>query len=160
MIESKEKIYWHYTSLERFAQIMESGVIMPATANVGAKEKPVVWFSANQFWEHTATKAILQYGQIRGLRREEMFQRGVGRIGVSVESAPYDWEGFKKHSGISNKTSKHLVKRAKEVKSSPKDWQVSFEPVTRDKWLRMEVWQPSYGKWKSLEEIAAERDKA
>lgn len=155
-LEMKTKIYWHYTSLERFAQIMESGVILPATAHTGKNEKPVVWFSANQFWEQTANKAIIQYGQIRGLTREEMFRLGVGRIGVSIESVPYNWEGFKKVSGILNRVSKGLVVSAKKVKSNPKDWRVSFEPVIREKWLRMEVWQN--GKWKSLQDIAAEAD--
>jgi hypothetical protein len=154
--QSNKNIYWHYTTLERFAEIMESGVILPATAYVGKNEKPVAWFSANQFWEQTANKSILLYGQIRGLTRKEMFHLGVARIGVSIETAPYDWEGFKKLSGISNRVSKGLVAAAKNAKSNPKDWRVSFEPVIRDKWLRIEVWQS--GKWESLQDIAAEAD--
>ena len=66
---------------------------------------------------------------------------GIGRIGVTSDAAPYDWEGFKKYSNVSNKMIKGLVKAAKDVRANPQDWRVSFTPVANDKWVMIQIWE-------------------
>ena len=47
---------WHYTTGQKLAAILRSGVILPTTAKVPPHEKPVAWFSTSPTWEPTATK--------------------------------------------------------------------------------------------------------
>ena len=51
-------ILWHYTFLPHLESILREGLIRPATALVEPPERPIVWFSKNQFWERTVTKSM------------------------------------------------------------------------------------------------------
>jgi hypothetical protein len=78
-------LVWHYTPGIEFSLIMETGVIRVSTLNIGATEKPLVWFSSNPRYEQTVrriahrpdgTDEILG---MEGIRRE---CGGIFRIGV------------------------------------------------------------------------------
>jgi hypothetical protein len=47
----KPEMLWHYTIGYHLPEILRSGVIRQA-ATLDADERPVVWFSSNQEWEH------------------------------------------------------------------------------------------------------------
>jgi len=49
---------WHYTFLPHLETILRGGLIRPATALVKPPERPIGWFSRNQFWERTVTKEM------------------------------------------------------------------------------------------------------
>lgn len=133
---------WHYTVGERLWSILRDKIIKPATAGVPAGERPVVWFTTNPAWEPTANKGIWRNGELLWLTKEETAAEGGGlfRIEVAPDAAPYGWEEFKRLSGISGRTSKRLARIARQRGSNYHDWRVSFEPVTSDKWLRIETW--------------------
>ena len=147
---------WHYTTGHRFVEIVRSGEIIPATANVPAHERPVVWFSTDPHWEPTANKALKDNndGSIRDLSREETATHdgGLVRIEVGPETAPYRWADYKRMSGIFAAEAAGLVKAARRAGSDPCHWRVSFESVPRAKWIGVQVWFK--GQWISSEEAA------
>jgi len=57
-----KKVY-HYTTGDRFQSIANAGEIIPATYGVLPPEKPAVWLSTAEEWEHTATKGIMRDGE-------------------------------------------------------------------------------------------------
>jgi hypothetical protein len=141
---------WHYTTGRAFISIVEFGWILPATAFVPKGEKPAVWFSLNQDWEQTANKGGLEEdGTRRTLTREETCERGGGlvRFGVAVEAVPCDWNGFKKRSGIRPETARCLAARGRACGADPNEWRVSFEPVPREQWVAVDVWDRATGAW-------------
>src|SRR4029077_12352964 len=84
---SVNKQCWHYTTGQCAAMIIESKVLRPADCDISPREKPIVWFSANQFWELTANKGIIDGGIRRTATMEETAHHGGGlfRFGVSEE---------------------------------------------------------------------------
>lgn len=139
-----EEIVWHYTTGELFRLIVESGELRPATTYVPENERPIVWFSSNKNWEQTANKALRNNdGTVRSLDRDEMAALGGGlvRIGVHPETAPHDWHALKELSRMSSKMAQGLYKSAIRKGSRPGEWRGTFEPVPREKWTAVEVYQ-------------------
>jgi hypothetical protein len=133
---------WHYTVYLRWVDIAASGTLRPATALLGARERPVVWFSMNPVWEETANKSWQNRIGWRRLTRAETEVKGLGlvRIAVAPEVAPYTWEDFKRLSGIARSDSRRLEAVAREDGASLAEWRVSFEPVRREHWSSVERW--------------------
>jgi hypothetical protein len=149
------ELYWHYTA--RLKEILESGVILPATANVPEREIPIVWFSTNQDWEKTVTKVIrrrdgTETGQ---LSRDDLVAHGFtcARIGVSPETAPHHWVALKRIGRINNATARGLYSEALKKGADPMEWRGTIDPVMQDKWLAIEIFNE--GQW-----IRYERDEA
>ena len=93
---AETNILWRYTFLPHLESILRDGLIRPATALVEPPERPIVWFSKNQFWERTVTKSMkFSDGRSIELDFKGMVKHGVFpvRIGVLPETAPYDWLG-------------------------------------------------------------------
>lgn len=78
---------FHYTTGLKLRAIINTGHIKPSTARIGPYEKPVVWFSASQRWEPTATKCPVP-GKA-GQRITAKLQNGLVRITVPTSCAPY-----------------------------------------------------------------------
>ena len=139
------ELVWHYTFGEAFRSILENGLIMPATANVSERERPIVWFSTNQEWDQTVPKGLMKNGVIVDLDREAMIAAGLrlGRIGVSPVTAPYLWSTLKRLSRMNDRMSRGLVAAALAKGADPMEWRGTFESVPREKWVAVEVWQDS-----------------
>ena len=146
---------WHYTTVNRALQIVESGVIKPATAFVPKGEKPAVWFSSNQFWENSCNKGILDPTQPTGTRtatKEEMILLGDGlaRIGVAPRIAPYNWEELKKRRGINPQIARKLASMGKKDNYDSSEWRVSFDAVHEDFWDDIQLWEIEKKVWVSI----------
>jgi hypothetical protein len=136
---------WHYTV--RLKEIIDSGVILPATANVPDRERPIVWFSINQDWERTATNAIEGPDGTRvDLDREGLLKHGqtVARIGVGPETAPHHWATLKRLGRIKTRMARGMVRVASECGADPMEWRGTFDPVPSDKWLAIEVYENGF----------------
>jgi hypothetical protein len=139
---------WHYTTGQKFLQILESGEIRPAFAGVPDGELPIVWFSSNQFWEKTACKGWQESdGSILSLTMEETRKLGGGlfRIGVSGETAPHDWLALKLLSGMKSGMARRMGTVALRHNARPEEWFGTFEAVSVEKWAAVEVYQD--GQW-------------
>jgi len=147
MNESRTKaVYWHYTTNQGLTGILRDQVIRPATAAVDRRERPIVWFSTNQDWEKTVTKA-LKYsdGRLVALKTPPQFVRfgvrvRVFRIGVLPQSAPLHWCQLKAMAGIKPKVIKGLVRSAIELGADPSEWRGTFEPVPATEWISLQEW--------------------
>ncbi len=133
---------WHYTVGQCLRSILDTLAITPATEGVPPGELPVVWLSAHPLWEPTANKGRKgPNGEIIRLSKEETAAYGEGlyRIEVSPEAAPYSWEDFRRLSGVSSRLAKSLARIARQCGSNYHDWRISFEPITAEKWLSVEI---------------------
>lgn len=140
---AKPSIVWHYTVGEHLEDIVAEGWIRLTMVEVPENERPAVWFSSNPQWEVTANKRWREDdGTARELNREETHERGGGlaRIAVSIATAPHDWLAFQRLSGIEERHAKKLASEGFKRGASWKEWFVSFDPVPREKWLAVEVW--------------------
>jgi len=54
----RTSLLWHYTTGTHFREIVDDGMILPATAFLAPGERPIVWCSANPLWEPPACQAI------------------------------------------------------------------------------------------------------
>jgi len=151
---------WHYTTGEKLIAILEDGLIKPTSCRIDPGERAAVWFSANQWWEPTASKTLEHNGTLRALSMSETAYCGNGlvRFGVAAETAPVSWRQFRTLSGISPETYRNLARAGKKHGADPRQWYASFEPVPRDKWLAIEVLQND--KWMFISDAITERSAA
>jgi len=149
------QIVWHYTNGIVIAEILRSGVIQLATAAIGARERPVAWFSTEPFWEPSATRGELtspppadtvagqpvsiRLDTIRRFTGEEMDQIvGRYRIGVVATAARHGWESFKRLSGIDKGLARSMETADPAVSGDVRHWRASFQPVGREHWRAVE----------------------
>lgn len=142
------ELRWHYTTGEKFKLITESGAILPTALFLSPGERAAVWFSSNQFWEPTAAKVWLgDDGSQTQLDMAQTAERGEGlvRFGVLPEVAPHNWNEFKRLSGVHSRMAKGMYSGGISQGAKPSEWYVTFDPVPREKWAAVEVWQDE--KW-------------
>lgn len=131
---------WHYTSSESFISIANDGLVLPTTLYVPAGERPIVWFSTEDFWEPTATKKCSLTGKM--LTLDEMLKHEVlpVRIGVNPTVAPHRWSDLKLLSGINPDTARALASSGKQMGANPSRWRGTFEAVPAEKWEAVEYY--------------------
>ena len=120
---------------------MADGFIKPADIGIAPGEKPVVWFSANQFWEETVWKVWVSEDNktTRELSMGGLHDVcGIYRIGVAAETAPLTWDDIKTTSGMPEASANGLQRVARERGAKPKEWRGTFKPVPKDKWIAVE----------------------
>ena len=84
LTEARGPNLWHYAPAAYLERITNSGCLRPSNP-WAPNELPLLWFSANQFWEPTATKMICDTnGRLRPLTYSEMKQIGIVRFGISA----------------------------------------------------------------------------
>ena len=138
------KLVWHYTYGDVLPQIMADGFLRRTDRYIGLGEKPILWFSTNQFWEETFFKGQVQDdGSVEDLGFAAMINAGIVlyRIGVAPETVPLTWADLKEMS----REASGLVRSAREWHANPREWRGTFDRVPRDKWLAVEVQQK--GRW-------------
>jgi hypothetical protein len=143
---------WHYTVGPSFESILDDGFIRPATAGVPIGERPIVWFSMDQYWENTVIKGNrLPDGTVEVLKMVGLLERGFSlfRIGVDAAVAPYKWSELKSLSGMSSEMARGLKASAKKHNANPSSWRGTFDPVTWEKWEAFECFKS--GDWVTLE---------
>lgn len=123
-----------------------------ATAGIPENEKPAVFFSYNQIWEPTCNKLLKKIGSNILIRStfEQMKEIGIARIAVNENSVPYNVYEYKRLSGINNKNWKHFIKLAKELHSNIDDYRVSFEPIHKNNWLKIETFNKTTNIWETI----------
>lgn len=137
------QLLWHYTPLVHIPHIIADKRIKTADAAIDVGEKPAVWFSANQLWEPTAGKRWRRPdGNVHLLSMHETHSLGQGpvRIGVSRDTAPHNWDAFRRLSGVSKKTAGYMKKAGYARGARISEWFVTFNPVPIELWVAVEVW--------------------
>jgi hypothetical protein len=149
-------LVWHCTTGRNFIEIVADGAIKPAKLLIGPSERPVVWFSRNPLWEPTANKLWLASdGSLVPLDMEQTYRLcgGLVRIGVTEDVAPYNFRQLQKVARISSKMAARLRDAGIKVGANPSDWYASLEPVPREKWSAVEVWNGSHWEHVPTDEV-------
>ncbi len=144
MSNHRAETIWHYTTGQNIPLIEADGVILTSRYICG-REREAVWFSSNPVWEKTAAKGWRdpltgENGTFRTMEEHVEYCGGLFRIGVSLETAPHDWNAFRRLSGILPKYANGLRQTGYRWGARISQWYVSFEPVPRSKWLSIENW--------------------
>jgi hypothetical protein len=129
-------IVWHYTNSVRLCDIVDDGVIKPGKQWFEIRHP--VWFSSDPDWEPTAN-------HLMGRR---------ARVGVDPATAPYRWEDYAEVAGVKQELADDLYNNAIWLKSNPDGWLLAFEPVPREKWVAVELfngsaWVPVNEDWRT-----------
>jgi hypothetical protein len=144
---------FHYTTVEKFKQILKDGKIKPATAFVDPGEKAATWFSFHSEFEPTARKmGIDNQGHAHIMNIDEMtkYAGGVIRIEVDEKTAPLDWKTFKDLSGIKYRVASFLYEKALQQGARVGQWRCTFSEVPEELWLAVEIMKN--GVWEPLSE--------
>ena len=115
---------WHYTTGTAAVAIMRGFTIRPATAGIEATEEPVVWFSTNPHWEHSANKSLKDPdGRVRRLGFAETVSvgRGAGRFGMPVEKLT-PWPAIAQAAHIAPAMARALEKAAVVMGADAREW--------------------------------------
>jgi len=124
-------IAWHYTTVENARKIRDSGSVLPTAVNVAAHERPVLWFSKNQYWDTTANKAMQSSdGTVRQLSMEEMCDNtdGLARFGID-ESNLIPWPTIGVIAKINKREMEDLESVGINAGSDPSDWCGTFSAI-------------------------------
>lgn len=134
---------WHYTTARNYVQIANSEELRAFGPRTQREQRKVVWFTTSPHWDHSANPVVTPSdGRRRKATLDETIVVGGGlvRISVGPESAPYDWQMFKRASGVSSKMARAMYEEAIRVGSRPSWWYASFENIPRSRWLAVEQW--------------------
>lgn len=142
---------YHYTVGLRAEQILESGVIRPATARIDAQEIPVVWFSKAAFFEPTAAKLLVDPATGKSHRASILEMQGhcggIWRFGIARDCL-IPWPALISVARIRSSTARHLERAGHAQGALPSDWLGSLKPVLIADLASIEVlqagrWQPT-----------------
>ena len=125
------QLAWHYTTGQKFLQIVESGFLMPTFNHILPAERPVLWFSTNQKWEPTGCKAILnRRGNIRRLSMVETAARGQGLVRFGYpEQRLIAWPDLGVVANINAKIRNDLEVSGREQGADPRTWRGALNPI-------------------------------
>lgn len=138
---SQTKRYFHYTTVNRLNEIIESGHIKLATKSIGGrKEKPVAWVSTNEHWEATATKSVQdETGNMIQLTYEDHLKMfGCTRIEVE-EKDLMTWAKLRHKANMYPEFADAMEETGVELGGNPLEWYGSLTPISIDTWIRAEV---------------------
>jgi hypothetical protein len=121
---------WHYTTGEKFEEIVAAGFLRPTSMHIGPSERPILWFSLNQGWEQTANKGWEERGVRRRLTMEEtrVKGRGLARFGIDARRL-IPWPKLGRKARMSPETMGLLMEGAAEVGANPYDWLGTFARI-------------------------------
>ena len=131
---------FHYAPWSYLPKIVTSGALQPSNAAANG-EKPMLWFSAHQRWEPTATKMLrLSNGAYRQMTLQEQSDRyGCIRFGLpAADPRLLDWGRTCALAGTSRKVRRNLELAGKKRGANPQQWFATAQPVSLTE-LELEV---------------------
>lgn len=135
------KVVWHYAPWSYLAAIVESGALR--ASNAGAPgETPMLWFSANQQWEPTATKMTRDNsGKVfRMSFHQQVELAGCIRFGLSAKDPRLlNWKAACAAAGTPRETRRALEKVGKKEGADPEQWFATLATVLLDE-LDFQIW--------------------
>lgn len=121
----------HYAPCVHLPRIYQSGVLRPS--NAGApNEKPLLWFSANQRWEPTATKMI---ADASGKPVLLTFEQQLELLGCCRFSLPANdsrllkWAEARRAAGMGYTVKRKLEEIGRKRGGNPLDWFAVAESI-------------------------------
>lgn len=132
---------WHYAPMSGLPAITASGALIGS--NSGAPgERAMLWFSAHQTWEPTATKMVRTRAQeLVQLTFEQQAQTlGCIRFGLPAEDPRLlDWKAACDVAGTPRATRRALERAGRKQGADPAQWFATTSAVRLDE-LRLQAW--------------------
>jgi hypothetical protein len=121
--ENLSQLAWHYTTGDIFKIIVENGLLLPTGVGISRNEKPILWFSIAEFWEPTASKMMMQDGQMLDMGMQGTYQHGGGlaRFGIPT-SKLVPWPQLARKANIPSRVKVGLETVARRNGAKPTDW--------------------------------------
>ncbi|WP_295993453.1 hypothetical protein [Rugamonas sp.] len=130
-----EKMVWHYAPWAYLPAMVESGELKTSNAGV-PDEVPMLWFSANQSWEPTATKMV---GNSRGtalikLTFDEQVEKfGCVRFGLLADdSRLLEWKNACVAAGTAPKKKRAMEQVGRRQGANPAHWYAVTDNIPLD----------------------------
>lgn len=119
----KVETVFHFAPWIKLAAIVKSRSLLPSNAGA-AGEKPLLWLSANQQWEPTATKMVSSKRGPRLLSFDEQVDRfGCVRFGLDASDRRLlSWSNACKVADIGREERRRLERTGKRLGADPADW--------------------------------------
>lgn len=141
MQTAHEPVY-HYTTGDRFQCIVAAGEIRPAFQNVEPPEVPAVWLSTASWWEHSATKGVIENGRRREATLDELVRICGCLVRIQVDPhqvALIDFSRLREELRIPRPIFARLLTAGRAMGSRPQLWSAVAAPVPASAFLRVEV---------------------
>ena len=143
----KELIY-HYTTLEYFHKIIESGRLKVSDFERRNRVKPAaLWLIKNPIWENTASKCV------RSEDTDEIvtlsFEQQHDLLGCIRFVLPFNkeslcsWAKYKYASNTPPQLHNSMTKYGFSLGANPNEWFASFRDIPLSEVIRVEVWNGS-----------------
>ena len=136
---------WHYAPWKYLPAMVESESLKTSNAGV-PKEAGMLWFSANQHWEHTATKIVRDSaGNLFRLTfNQQAEQFGCIRFGMySKDLRLLNWKNACAAAGTPSESRRMLEKVGKKMGADPAQWFATTTSVPLTD-LHFQIW---IGQW-------------
>lgn len=148
--------FWHYTPWSYLPSIVQAGFLWGSNA-FAEREKPMLWFSANQHWEPTATKMVASStGKILNLTTAEQIEQfGRIRFGISAnDSRLENWKNACITAGTPPKKRRHMESWGRKVGGNPAHWFATDKNIELSE-LHFQVWFDGWCDATSPQDMAA-----
>ncbi|MEY3898437.1 MAG: hypothetical protein RLZZ214_3959 [Verrucomicrobiota bacterium] len=132
---------FHYTTGDRFLQIIASRAILPATAHVTPPEIPAVWLSSAAVWEPSATKGVIENGIRRQASLSELISICGCLVRIEIDPSVVPWLGsseFREALRIRPSVYDRLIAAGLEMGADPANWSAVAGPVALTAFRRIE----------------------
>ena len=132
---------WHYSAGTKLSAIVNCGELR-GTNVVAAWERPMLWFSANQHWEPTATKLLISKdGIVTELTFEQQAKKfGCIRFGLDADDYRLlEWKAACRMAGTTRGIRRSLEKSGRRLHANSADWFATEHriPVSQ---LHFQIW--------------------
>lgn len=125
-------IAWHYTTGRYFIEIVQSGFLDPSKTVTPPRERAIVWFSTNQYFEPTAQKALSQGATIVFLGMDGTFEHGGGLVRFGIKATDMTLKAWPKLgvcAGMHPQTIAAIEAVGREQGANPAQWLGSFKRI-------------------------------
>lgn len=134
----KPSVVWHYSKGFHLQVIAAHGLLMPADLYVKPPERPILWFSANEYWEPTASPGRFSPGRELGQpysREQPLSVRevaelcdGLVRFGCRTTRL-LTGEALRRKARMDRKLWDSLAAAGREQGADPTDWWGTTRPI-------------------------------
>jgi hypothetical protein len=150
------KKVWHYAPWAYLPEIVQSGSLLASNAGT-AGERPMLWFSAHQVWEPTATKLLrAPDGKLIPMTFAQQAQSfGCIRFGLPAHDVRLlPWSDACFIAGTRARARRALERTGRLQHANPDQWFATIESLALSE-LHFQVWLDGWRDATSSEDMAA-----
>jgi hypothetical protein len=138
---------WHYAPWAKLPAMVKAGELIPSNAGAPG-EAPVLWFSANQHWEPTATKTVsTPRGPVRLTLAQQAQRFGCIRFGLMRDDPRLlSWDNACKAAGTPRDMQRTLELVGKRLGARCSDWYGCLSAIGLSELefqVRLDTWRPA-----------------